>query len=354
MNQRSVVMRLPFAVLLLGLHLCARAADETAPAPNLFGADEALQLVLEAPLHTLVRNRKDRPRVPGTLAIRNPDGTEQSVPVEVRPRGKSRLEECSFPPLRLDFKRKQVESTLFHGQKRLKLVTHCKNSPSYRNYVHQEYAIYRAYRLVEPEQSFRVRFATIEYRDTDGRRRTQTEPAFFIEHTKSVEKRLDMEEISVKRVETEQLRPKHASTYMMFQYMIGNTDWSTKLGPGGDDCCHNTKVFAPPGQTIGVIALPYDFDQAGLINKADAEPSPSLPIRSVRQRLYRGFCSHNDLLDDTIAKFKNERAAIEALFASEEFVESSRKSMHRYLNEFYNILNDPDAVQKKIVDRCRS
>ena len=343
-------MRLAFVLLFFAFCPCIAAADETAP--DLFASDEELELVLETSLHTLIRNRRDRPRMEGTLTYRRPDGTEQTVPVTVRPRGKSRLEQCSFPPLRLDFKRKQVESTLFHGQKRLKLVTHCKNSPSHRNYVRQEYAIYRAYSLVS-DASFRVKFASIEYRDSEGKRRTQTEPAFFIEHTKSVAKRLDMKELSVPKVETKQLDPEHASTYMLFQYMIGNTDFSAKLGPKGDDCCHNSKVFGPAGQTKGVIVIPYDFDQAGLINKSDAAPSPALPIRSVRQRLYRGFCTHNGELERTIADFKNERTAIETLFASEEFSDSSRKSMQRYLDEFYDIVNDPDAMQKNIAGKCR-
>ena len=200
-------MRLPFVLLFFALCPCFAAADDTTPAPDLFAADEELRLVLETSLHTLVRQRSDKPRVAGTLRYQHPGGTEKTIPVEVRPRGKSRLEQCSFPPLRLDFKRKQVESTLFHGQKRLKLVTHCKSTAGHRNYLRQEYAIYRAYSLVS-DASFRVRVASIEYRDSEGKRKTQTEPAFFIEDTKSVAKRFDMKEVSAKKLETSQLEPR--------------------------------------------------------------------------------------------------------------------------------------------------
>jgi hypothetical protein len=52
--------------------------------------------------------------------------------IAVATRGNSRLELCSLPPLSINLKRKQVASTLFAGQNKLKIVTQCRKSADYR------------------------------------------------------------------------------------------------------------------------------------------------------------------------------------------------------------------------------
>jgi hypothetical protein len=138
----------------------------------------------------------------------------------------------------------------------------------------------------------------------------------------------------------------------LFQFLVGNTDWSVRKGPTGESCCHNGKVIAPPDFSEGWVVLPYDFDQAGIINTSYAMPSDKLPIKSVRHRLYRGYCSGNDQLDSTIALFNDNRAAIVGLFEGDPDGPPTNKAALKYLQQFYEIVNDPKKRQKKILDAC--
>lgn len=317
----------------------------------LFDSDEPLSITLDVPIKTLVRKASRKPTVTGTLRYAETDGSEVVLDVEVTTRGKSRLEECSFPPLSVNLKRQQVVSTVFAGQNKLKLVTQCKDKSRYQLYLNQEYAIYKIYNVLS-DRSFRVRMLEVTYRDSAGKRGDEIEPAFFIESDDAAAERLGMTTIETDGVKLSQLEPSELSTYVLFQFMIGNTDWSVRKGPDDEDCCHNGKVIAPPKSQNGWVVLPYDFDQAGLIDTDYAAPNDVLPIRNVRQRLYRGYCFLNPRLESTIAKFNNRRAAIEALINNGPDGPSRNRSAFNFLQEFYAIVNDPEARQKKIVDAC--
>ena len=317
----------------------------------LFESDETLSIVLEAPLTDMLRQAGKKPTVSGTLRFQQDDGTDVALDVDITTRGKSRLEQCSFPPLSVNLKRQQVKSTVFAKQNKLKLVTQCSDKSVYRRYLNQEYAIYRVYNLLS-DHSFRVRMLEVTYRDSNGRRRDKVQPAFFIESDKRAAKRLEMQTIDADTVKLSQLEPQSLSIFALFQFMIGNTDFSVRKGPDEEGCCHNGKLIGPADSDSGWVVLPYDFDQAGLINAKYSAPNKVLPIKSVRQRLYRGYCHHNDYLDTTIALFNENRAAIDALLKSGPDGGSQNKSALKYLRGFYDIVNDPKKRQKKIIDNC--
>ena len=67
----------------------------------------------------------------------------------------------------------------------------------------------------------------------------------------------------------------------IFQYMIGNLDWSVLKS-------HNIALFRREDGTI--IPLPFDFDYSGLVNAEYAVPPKALHLYSIRVRKYRGFC----------------------------------------------------------------
>jgi len=327
-------------------------SSSSATAQLLFETDEPLSVVLELPTKELLRQAQKKPTLPGVLRYTDPDGAEVVLDIEVTTRGKSRLEQCRYPPLSINLKRKQVASTLFAGQNKLKLVTQCRGSASYRRYLNQEFAIYRIYNLLS-DYSFRVRMLEVTYRDSTGRRQDQVQPAFFIESDKQAAKRLGMKTIKADVVNTSQIDPEQLSIYTLFQYMIGNTDWSVRKGPGTEGCCHNGKIIAPPDAQFGWVVLPYDFDQSGIIDTDYSAPSDKLPIKSVRTRLYRGYCTSNARLDSTVVLFNDNRAAIEDLFAHGPDGSAKNKSALKYLKSFYETVNDPKKRQKRIIDACQ-
>ena len=337
-----------FAVILLSGSMCsALAADDP-----LFQSDEPLALVLELPPRNQLPPPQDKPTVPGLLRYKSNDGTDIVLDIAISTRGNSRLEHCSLPPLSINLKRKQVASTLFAGQNKLKIVTQCRKSAAYRRYLNQEFMAYKILNIFS-EYSFRVRKLEITYRKSSGGEPDELHSAFIIESAERAAARLGMKTIKVDSVKVSQLDTHQLSIFALFQFMIGNTDWSVRKGPANEECCHNGKVIAPPDSNDGWVVLPYDFDQAGIINTRYATPSDLLPIKSVRQRLYRGFCSGNSSLDSTIARFNDSRAAIEDFYGSGPDGSSPNKAALRYLRDFYEIVNDPKKRQKQIVDACQ-
>ena len=100
--------------------------------------------------------------------------------------------------------------------------------------------------------------------------------------------------------------------------------------------------------------MPYDLDTTGLVNPPYAAPDDSLPLRSVKQRLYRGFCASNSLLPDAIAQIQVGRVELTALFEDSTFLSSpAKRGAIHYLDAFFEILEDPKKLKKRILDDCR-
>jgi len=341
-----------YPISLAVILLSASTSGSSAAANPLFESDAPLALILEFPLRDLLKQKKEKATVPGVLRYTDVDGSTIVLEAQVSTRGNSRLEQCRYPPLRINLKKKQVASTLFAGQDKLKLVTLCRDTSSYRRYLSQEYLVYKIYNLLS-DFSFRARMLEVTFREPSGRQPKDALPAFFIESDKAVAERNGMTPVKSDVVNVSQLHIEQLTSLTLFQFMVGNTDWSVRKGPAGESCCHNGKVIGPPDSGNGWVVLPYDFDQSGLINTNYAIPSDALPIKSVRQRLYRGFCSGNAYLDSTIAMFNDQRSAIEDLFDHEPQGSPRNKSALNYLQGFFAITNDPKKRQKQIVDKCQ-
>ncbi len=343
-------MSLLLPVLVVLLQSAAPACDLAAERP-LFECDAPLEFTLELPMKTLLRRAEQRPVLNGKLHFVNARGEKTSFDVQVTTRGHSRLTGCSFPPLSLIFDSKSVRDTVFAGQKKLKIVTQCKGHPRYLRYLRQEYGIYKAFSLMA-DVSFRVRMLNITFQDSEGKRKDDLQVAFFIESVKEVAKRSQMQTVEQNRIKSGQLDAGFANIYAVFQFMIANTDWSILKGPGEEDCCHNGKVLAEEGADSGWIVIPYDFDQAGLIDTPYALPDERLHIRSVTQRLFRGRCEYMGYLDGTIEAFNQKRQAIAAAMASGGISEKTQREQADYIGAFYEIINDPKKRQRHIIDKC--
>jgi predicted methyltransferase len=320
------------------------------PGP-LFGSEDVLELTLTAPMKTLVAKRAEYPEVQGVITVAGPGGP-LDLDVDVRTRGKSRLSICTFPPLRLDFKRGQVTDTLFAGQNRLKLATRCKTGDSYERYLEMEYQLYRVYALLS-DIAYRVRPVRMRYVDTERDNEVSDMSGFLIESTEELAARAQMEVLEMPEIQLVDLEVARLATFTLFEYFLGNTDWSVTSKNANDEiCCHNSDTLTPIGGGP-IVSVPFDFDQSGIIDTSYALPNERLRITSVRTRKYRGFCSGNEHLDAVIAKFNAARPAIEAVFAGAQLDERTRKSTSDYIAEFYETISDPKLLQREIIDDCR-
>jgi hypothetical protein len=282
----------------------------------------------------------------GTLLYPAADGTAISIGVTVRSRGRWRREtgHCPLPALFVFFDAQTAAGTPFAGQPMLPLTTHCRDRASYDQYVLKEYLAYRIYNLLTDE-SLRVRLATITYRDAAHPEHGTTHFGFFTEHFDSLAERHTAEVWRVETLDVERVDAQELATLALFQYMIGNTDWSAVYG-------HNTVALRDAAGVASVV--PYDFDFSGLVNAEYAGPPPELPIRSVRQRIFRGFCRPGPDWDAVFRDFGARRDAVMDLVETVPALASTeRERTLAYLEAFFDLLASPERRAASIVAACR-
>lgn len=321
-------------------------------ATPLFESNETLVVTITAPMKELLKHRHSDQEYDAVLSYTDAAGVEHQIDFILKTRGKSRLDVCGFPPLRLTFDRDDSELDIFEGQHHVKMVNQCDRGYKARDWLLQEYGIYRAYNAIT-DISFRVRRLEVVFLDTDSKRWKRERPAFLIEPVGEAAKRLQREVIKPTQINDEQYSLIETTHSMLFQYLIANTDFSVKRGPAGEACCHNGKVLSVPGEEGNWVILPYDFDQAGVINTEYALPHDQLPIRSVSTRLYRGLCWQNTSLMQSIALFNENRSDITDALLPTGLAKKNRSRALRFIDDFYEIVNDPKDLDNKILDRCR-
>ena len=62
--------------------------------------------------------------------------------------------------------------------------------------------------------------------------------------------------------------------------------------------------------------MPYDFDFSGLVDAPYADAPEGIPVDSIRQRTYRGYCSHMSQANAIAAQLSPRRAEFTGLFAT--------------------------------------
>ena len=331
---------------------CCAAATFSASA-DLFGTDEPLALTLSAPFNTVFRQREDEDRQfqEAKLAYRDAAGVDVAVPLRVRVRGKSRAAVCDFPPLLLNFRTAELVGTAFEGEDRLKLVTHCKASATYDEYLQLEYLSYKVWSLVSAT-SLRARLVEVGYFDAERERELGKRPGILLEDEDRFGERHGLTKFEGPTIARAKYDAQSLVLLEVFQYFLGNTDWSATQGPAGADCCHNVVPYVRADGVM--VPVPYDFDSAGLVNAPHALPDERLPIRTVRQRLYRGPCHTADELAPSFERFREQRASILALFGEQSGLSAKVAAGARaYVEGFYAILDDPKQREDAFFDACR-
>jgi hypothetical protein len=324
------------------------AMDEPDPAEILFAFGSVLELTIEADFDYLRKeiNQDRSVYQPGILVVEDLSGVTRSLPVSLKTRGVSRLKMgiCSFVQFFVQFKDSGLVDTPFSGQKTLPLVTHCKNTAKYEQYLLKEFLAYQTYALLT-DASIRTRLARITYVDTSGKRKDLVRYAFFAEHFEQVAQRLGRELVSIGNFNPLNADPYGSALMDVFQYMIGNTDWSVVQQ-------HNVALLQD--SSGGILPLPFDFDWTGVVDASYAYPGDEVNINSVRQRLYRGACLGQETMQEVFDRFVTRKEGIYAMYRKQAGLDARQlKKTLGYYDEFYKTITTPKEREKKILAACR-
>ncbi|MEM7277633.1 MAG: hypothetical protein AAF385_05855 [Pseudomonadota bacterium] len=344
-----------FIRLLAVVVLWPIAAHSEEPKP-LFLEAAPLKAVLSAPMRQLNKQKRSDERMflPGHWSYVNSEGVTNRLDISVRTRGVFRRANCRQPPLQLNFKKKAVRKTLFAGQDRLKLVVPCARGDAYQQQLYLEFLAYQLYDVVSDGPAFSTRLLDLSYVDTEKKTKPRSLPAFVIEDHGDLAKRHGYKVPQIRDIRVSQLAPDQTARLELFQYMIGNTDYST-VAPGiKGECCHNVKLLRDADDERSYTPVPYDFDSAGIVNAPYARPSEKLPITSVRKRLYIGRCKDPVHLESAAAHFLARQANV---FAAVEnaagLTDKNRKKARVYLKRFFDIIADEKRRQLHLHKACR-
>ena len=315
----------------------------------LFQQTDPLAFTMTADFKKIERDRdpESANRYPAVLTVVDARGREQTLHVRVGPRGHLRrmTRTCSFVPLRVEFAGNDLAGSIFEGQTTLKLGTHCRDASSSDQYVLREYSSYRLQNLVTP-QSFRARLARGTYVDAESHKTLSTHYALWLENDDDVARRMGGRTVELQRLLFKDVDPDALETMALFNFMIGNTDYSLYA-------LHNVKVVQNPLRTL--YPVPYDFDLSGLVDPPYARPDHRLGIGSVTERLYRGPCVPADQLERALGRFRDKEAAMLAtLDGIKEFENATRSEVRDYVESFFRAVAPPNGVKKSILDSCKA
>ena len=337
-------------ILVFGFLATSVLADVNGLPDPLFQDNETLHVTITGPLTSLVRERSKDDYSAAMLEYTEADGTTVTFDLDIRARGNFRHKNCEYPPVSLNLKRSQTNGTLFDKQNKLKLVIHCDYSQRYEQVVLREYLAYRILNAVT-NMSFRVRLLRVTYVNTEVQGGGQVRYGFLIEHKNRLAERYDLKDLELERTTVAAIQADRLNLTSVFEFLIGNTDFSPIAGPPGSSCCHNYVLFG--NGTDPLIAVPYDFDQSGFVDAPYAEVNERFRIRSVRQRLYRGRCDNNVHIPVSLRRFRDRRDSIYALIDEQVGLQSGvREDLVRYIDDFYDLIDDPKEVERRIIKRC--
>lgn len=324
----------------------APKAPKKAPNPRLFRSELPFDVTLTVNLKQIKKDKQaDAPWRTAVISYTDSAGKTVRVPLRVKTRGVWRLKHCDFPPLRLKFGDKSADGTEFANLDEPKLVGYCRNTNQYEQYNLQEAQLYRVYRQVT-DLSHKMRLLRIAYADSATGQVEATRYGFVIEDPAQMAARAGGTIFTRKGALADDLDPVHSAKVFTFLYLIANTDVSF-------NGLHNGEIVSLPSGQYAPVA--YDFDFAGIINAHYAGTDPSLPIKSVRTRLFRGYCDHEAAYSAVYEAFRAKRPAIEALYADtigKLIAPGAVKSSLDFIGDFYKDIRTDESAKKALFRDC--
>ena len=339
-----------FAILTLPLAAQnTTKSDDSGKVTKLFRSEEII------PVKISYSNKEMKKKAGDTTFIATnfeylDDGEWKTIELGLRGRGNFRLENCYFPPIKVDIDKSNAKGTIFKGNKKLKMVLPCFDQKGASNKVIKEYMAYKMYEALSPYH-FKTRLMEIDLNEVKGKKlKNHKLKGFLIEDDKVLAKRHNGNRIKDRKVHPMAQDTICSVRNAFFQYMIGNTDYSVLAG-------HNEKLLFVNKE---VLPVPYDFDMSGLVYASYSTVSEIkgevLPISSVKERLYRGFKRSDAIFEQMRQEYLSNKEAVMAVVDACEPMFDDQKEFDTaktYISNFFGILQNKDRFNKLIVRYAR-
>lgn len=314
---------------------------------DLFSDQAPLEIKMKFSIKDLKKETNDSTYVDSFIQYKNEEtGSWDSLDIDLRVRGNFRLANCFYPPLRIKIKKKGSKGTIFDENRNLKLVIPCTKANGADSDIFKEYLCYK---MAEPvaEYTFQTRLVKVSFVNEDDKKGEVVElVGFFIEDDDDVADRFNGEILDGKKILGTVLEDSAAVRHDFFQLMIGNTDWSTMFQ-------HNMKILKLDAKTV--VPLAYDFDMTGIVNPPYSQVSNLVDIEHVTERLYRGYCREESLMQAIRQEYLDKEPEIWAIVDEHESMidKGDMKAFRSYLEEFFTTLQEDRLFESQILMECR-
>lgn len=331
-------MLLSFAIFLL---FYSPSMGQTA---GLFDSDEILELTLSTNMKKLFKDRGDDSQYQTSTLKYQAEENAIEIPLKIKTRGHFRKKagNCQYPPLLLNFAKSSTpKNSVFYGQDKVKLVTPCRGD----DYVIQEYLVYKLYNILTP-MSFKARLVLVTYEDSVKSKSSNPNYGFLIEEESQMAARNLAVSIDKTGFSPKDMHKDDFLRMAVFQYMIGNTDWSIQY-------LQNIKLITSDS-TKSPTPVPYDFDHAGIVRAPYANPAPELQMSSTQERRYRGYCIEDmDQFTSVFETFNELKSQFYAIYDGNPLLSSNyQKLTIKFLDQFYETINDPKKALRDFTYPC--
>jgi hypothetical protein len=316
----------------------------------LFREEKSLKINLHYSKTNMLAVTNDSTYLKSNLRYQFQEEEPHTLAIELRARGNYRKKNCYYLPLKLKIDKHISKGTPFEEDQKLKLVLPCLKSNQANDHVIKELLAYKIYELLSPYY-FQTRLVSVALEEDTGKKKIDHDlMGILIQDDKSLAH--DYRGNIIKR----RIHPKNQDALSsvrnaLFQYMIGNTDYSTAYQ-------HNEKLFYLDDK---IVPVPYDFDMAGLVNTSYAVVSAiknkPLPIQKVTDRLFIGFEREEAVFQEVRKDFlAKETLVFEMMDRHEKFFKDSREleEAKKFLEGFYKILVDDKKFESKILNKART
>ncbi len=317
-------------------------AEAEALSPTIFrewytGTDDVLEMTIETDFRKMVNQKLKEEYQNATISFAGANGEKVAMNGKVRARGNVRKEVCYYPPFKIKFKKSNLKSAGLEPSNDLKLVCQCRNNKVSEEYLYREYLAYKIYNLLTP-YSYRVQLVRFNFVDPDSKKEPPTLMGMIIEPDVDLADRTGGTIITRTGANPHMMEDKPYLLMSAFEYLIGNTDWSTIN-------LHNLDLLKVPSMTK-IIPIPYDFDYAGLVDTDYAVPSEGLPLKTVRTRYYTGpECSDADA--EWIYQLLSEKKGAILSYVDQFplLEEKRRRDVYKYIEDFFERMESPKNIK---------
>jgi hypothetical protein len=323
--------------------------DSSVKSFRLFEEEKPVEITLRFDLSTYFRTRPKEDYLKANITFNLSKTDSISKNIRLRTRGYFRNHYCIFPPIELNFKKADFGYKDLNKISKLKLVVQCGSGKDKEEYVLREYLTYKLFNVLT-DTSFRVRLLTVNYIDTEKKRKPFKQNGFFIEPVDMITSRTKSFQVKSKTLTQKSIVPFIMDRVAIFNYMIGNYDWSV---PGQ----HNILILNFPGiDPYGrAIAIPHDFDWTGVVNATYAVPAEEVGTENVRERIFTGVCRRKEVFQQDLELFLRKKQEFYKVINDFPYLsQRSKKDITRYLDEFFDQLEGKgDLILNNLLNSCK-